>query len=78
MDNGIFVLRNYGKININIKKIMKKKNITRNKLSVLTGATYNVINRYYNSDISRIDLDVLARICYVLDCNIEDVLEYEK
>ena len=44
---------------------MKKKNISRNKLSVLTGATYNVINRYYNSDINRVDLDVLARICYV-------------
>lgn len=80
MDNGIFVLRNYGKvkININIKPIMKEKNITRNKLSVLTGATYNVINRYYNSDISRIDLDVLARICYVLDCDVADILEYER
>ena len=57
---------------------MDKKNITRNKLSVLTGATYNVINRYYNNDISRVDLDVLARICYVLECNVSDVLEYEK
>lgn len=78
IDNGVFVLRNYGKVTINIKSIMKKKNITRNKLSVLTGATYNVINRYYNSDISRVDLDVLARICYVLECNVPDILEYEK
>ncbi len=78
MENGIFVLRNYGKIKIDIKTIMDKKNITRNKLSVLTGATYNVINRYYNNDISRVDLDVLARICYVLECNVSDVLEYEK
>lgn len=54
------------------------KNITRNRLSVLTGTTYNVINRYYNNDISRVDLDVLARICYVLECNVSDVLEYEK
>lgn len=78
MDAGIFILRNYGKVKIDIKSIMKKKNITRNKLSALTGATYNVINRYYNSDISRVDLDVLARICYVLECNISDVLKYEK
>lgn len=77
MDNGIFVLKNYGEVKINIKQVMKEKNITRNKLSVLTGATYNVINRYYNSDISRIDLDVLARICYVLDCKISDILQYE-
>lgn len=78
MENGIFVLRNYGKIKIDIKTIMDRKKITRNKLSVLTGATYNVINRYYKNDISRVDLDVLARICYVLECNVSDVLEYEK
>lgn len=78
MDNGIFILKNYGRIKVNIKGIMKEKNITRNKLSALTGATYNVINRYYNNSISRVDLDVLARICYVLDCDIKDIIEYEK
>lgn len=78
MDNGIFNLKNYGKVEFNIRKIMKEKNITRNRLSVLTGATYNVINRYYNNDITRLDLDVLARICYVLDCQISDIIEYKK
>ncbi len=78
MDNGIFILKNYGRIKVNIKEIMKEKNVTRNKLSVLTGATYNVNNRYYNNSISRVDLDVLARICYVLDCDIKDIIEYEK
>lgn len=78
MDNGIFILRNYGKIKFNIKDIMKKRNITRNKLSKLTGATYNVINRYYNNDITRLDLDVLAKICYVLDCQVSDIISYEK
>ncbi|MCI9087848.1 MAG: helix-turn-helix transcriptional regulator [Clostridia bacterium] len=57
---------------------MKRKNIARNKLSVLTGATDNVINRYYNNTITRLDLDVLARICFVLDCNISDIIEYKK
>lgn len=78
MDTGIFVLKNYGKVKIDIKSVMAKKKITRNKLSVLTGATYNVINRYYNNDISRLDLDVVARICYVLDCKISDIIKYEK
>lgn len=78
MNNGIYVLKNYGKINFNIRDIMKEKNITRNKLAKLTGATYNVINRYYKNDISRLDLDVLARICYVLDCDVSDIIEYKK
>lgn len=76
--NGIFNLKNYGKVEFNIKDIMKEKGITRNRLSVLTGATYNVITRYYNNDITRLDLDVLARICYVLDCEISDIIIYKK
>ena len=78
MNTSIFEIKNYGKIEFNIKDIMKKKNITRNKLAVLTGSTYNVINRYYNNNITRLDLDVLARICYVLDCKVEDVIKYVK
>ena len=45
MNVGIYELKNYGKIKVNIKDVMVKKNITRNKLSKLTGCTYNVIER---------------------------------
>ena len=78
MNVGIYELKNYGKIKVNIKDVMVKKNITRNKLSKLTVCTYNVIEIYYSSEIERVDLDVLARICYVLDCKVLDVLKYEK
>lgn len=78
MNTGIYELKNYGIVNVNIKGVMEKKNITRNKLSKLTGCTYNVIERYYKSEIERVDLDVLARICYVLDCKVSDVLIYNK
>ncbi len=78
MDNGIFDLKDYGRVEFNIKDIMNKKNITRNKLATLTGATYNVIDRYYKSDISRLDMDVLARICYALECEISDIIKYKK
>lgn len=78
MDSIFDQKKNYGKIEFKIKETMKKKNITRNKLSVLSGTDYNVINRYYNNDITRLDLDVLARICYVLDCSVSDIIEYKK
>ena len=77
MDSIFDQKKNYGKIEFTINKIMKK-NITRNKLSVLTGTDYNVINRYYNNNITRLDLDILARICFVLDCNVNDIIEYKK
>jgi len=35
--------------------------------------------RYYqNAPISSVDLDVLAKMCFVLNCDIGDVLRYER
>jgi putative transcriptional regulator len=79
MSNGIFQQMDYGKIAITLKAVMEQRGITRNKLASLTGLVYNTINRYYQSaPITSVDLDVLAKICYVLDCEVKDVLKYER
>ena len=52
--------------------------VTRNRLRTLTGVKYDVIDRYYKGqDIALVDLDFLAKVCYVLDCTVEDLLQYE-
>ena len=57
---------------------MDRKGITRNKLSNLTGTKYDVVDRYYKGkNIALVDLDFLAKVCYVLDCDISDLLEYQ-
>lgn len=76
--NSIYDIKNYGKITINLEELMKKKNISKNKLANLIGTDNNTINRYYNKEIERIDADIIARICFVLECNVEDILKYEK
>lgn len=68
----------YGEIKIKLKNIMDTKKITRNQLSRLTNTRFEVINKWYNGSIERIDCDVLARICFSLDCSVEDIIEYEK
>ena len=79
MDNSIFRLKEYGRVIITLKDVMDSKDMTRNKLANLTGLVYNTINRYYQSEpITSVDLDVLAKICYVLDCEVSDILRYEK
>ncbi|MDP4109933.1 MAG: helix-turn-helix transcriptional regulator, partial [Bacillota bacterium] len=51
----------------------------RNKLRTLTGVKYEVIDRYYKAkNIEMVDLDFLAKVCCVLNCKIEDLLEYVK
>ena len=79
MNDGIFTLKEYGHVVITLKEVMDKQNITRNRLASLTGLVYNSINRYYqNAPISSVDLDVLAKICFVLNCGVEDLLKYER
>lgn len=44
----------------------------------MTTIIYDVIDRYYKGqNVSLADLDFLAKCCYVLDCSISDLLEYQ-
>ena len=78
MNNSIFNPKDYGRVVITVKEIMEKKDITRNKLSNLAGIGYNTVNRYYKNELENVDLDILAKLCFVLECDIKDVLKYEK
>ena len=64
-------------VNVKLKEILENKNITRFKLSTDAKTKMDTINRMYYNNIYKIDLDVLARICLYLDCNINDLLELE-
>lgn len=67
----------YGSVRVKLADILDARGITRNRLRTLTGLKYEVIDRYYKAEnIERVDLDFLAKICFVLDCRIEDLLEY--
>ena len=74
---GIVELKDYGKVEIKLKTIMDKKNISIYQLSKLASLKHSTVKSYYNNcPITRVDLDVLSKLCYVLDCKIEDILEY--
>ena len=76
---GIVLIQEYGHIKVKLAELLDKRGITRNKLSTLTGTKYDIINRYYKAEnINMVDIDLFAKICCVLNCNISDLLEYEK
>lgn len=77
MNNELFTIKKYGHIEINIKPIMDKKNISRNALARAINARFEVIDKWYNGHVEKIDADVLARICYVLECNPADIIIYK-
>lgn len=78
MDNSIIVYRDYGDIIFDIKTIMDKKKITINQIVKKTGLHHQVVRRYYDATIERYDKDVLARICFVIGCDLNDIMYYKK
>lgn len=76
---GLVSIKKYGHIKVKLAELLNKRGITRNKLCTLTGTKYDVIDRYYKSqNITMVDIDLFAKICCVLDCDITDLLEYVK
>lgn len=75
--NSIIIIRDYGKVTFNFNKVMEEKNISRYQLSKMTGIRFEVIDRFYKGNIERLDVDVLSRILFALNCSVEDVISYE-
>ncbi len=69
-------MNQYGSIKIKLDELIKKAGISKNKLSHKAEMQRTQINNYCKNKITRLDTDVLARICCVLNCKIEDVLEF--
>ena len=61
-------------IRIKLSEVLGRKKMT---LSELTGVRPNTIGDLYNEKVRKIDIDTLDRICTVLECDIEDILEYQ-
>lgn len=70
------IMETYGTIRIKLDELIKKNNISKNKLSHRAEMQRTQINNYCNNKISRLDIDVLARLCTVLNCQIGDLLEF--
>jgi len=71
-------IKNYGRIEIQLKAVMEKAGITRNRLCVLTDIKFGTVQKYYLGEVSRIDVDVLAKFCYALDCDVQDIVKYKQ
>ncbi len=66
----------YSTVTIHLKELMEEKGLTRYRLAKLADTRFEVVEKWYNGSLDRIDTDILARFCYVLDCQIDDILHY--
>lgn len=76
--DSIIVYKDYGEIVLDIKTIMDKKDISINQIVKKTGLHHQIVKRYYEGTAVRYDKDVLSKFCFVLECNLDDIMYYRK
>lgn len=69
-------MEEYGTVRIKLNELIAQAGISKNKLSHKAEMQRSQINNYCNNRITRLNIDVLARICTVLNCSISDLLEF--
>ncbi len=69
-------MNEFGTIRIKLDDLIKEKGISKNKMCQKAEMQRTQLNHFCKNEITRLDTDVLARICTVLDCRIEDLLEF--
>ena len=69
-------MERYGKIKIHLDELIEEAGISKNKLSQRAEMQRTQLNHYCKNTVTRLDVDVLARLCTVLNCEIGDLLEF--
>ena len=67
-----------GKIIICLEEKLKEKGLSKNKFAQKAEMQRTQLNRYMKNEVALISVDVLARICSVLECDVSDILKYQE
>ena len=65
-------------VRLTVNKYLDSHGVSRYELSKRTGVYYQIIDSYYKNKVVRYDSYILNKICEALDCDISDIIEYEK
>lgn len=72
------ILTDYGRFEIILENYLKMKDFSKNSLAEKANLQRTQLNTYCKNKIKRPDFDVLARICFALDCELSDIVRYVK
>lgn len=79
LERNVVEYKDFGNILIYLDEILKERDITTYQLSKSTGIRFQTIQKLREAvEVTKINLDVIAKICYVLEIDISDILKYEK
>ena len=69
-------MENKGILKIHLSNLLKASGMSKNKFCQKAEIQHSQLKGYMDNTITRLDTDVLVRICNTLDCSITDLLEY--
>lgn len=76
--HSVMTVREYGRVHIRLRELLEQRRMKRNELARAAGTRFEVVDKWYQGSVEKLDLDVLARFCFVLECRVEDILQYEE
>ena len=69
-------MQKYGTVRINLAQLMERSKLSKTKLCQRAEMQPTQLNKFYRNQITQLDIDVLARLCTTLECDIGDLLEF--
>ncbi|MHB9010482.1 MAG: helix-turn-helix domain-containing protein [Carboxydocellales bacterium] len=66
----------WGRLDIVLGEYLEKKGISKNKIADSANLQRSQLIAYCRNEVQRPDLSVLARICYVLKCEVSEIIRY--
>ena len=65
-------------VRLTLDQYLDRHGITRYELAKRTDVKFQTIDRYYKNLVVRYDSYILDRICTALECELSDIIEYQK
>lgn len=69
-------MNDYGHIEIRLAEMIQKKGLKRYNLANRAEMNWKQVDNYCRNNITRLDTEVLSKLCYTLGCGIQDLLLY--
>ena len=67
-----------GKIILRLDRMMVERKMSLNELAERVGISNVNLSKIKNNKVTAIRFSTLSAICEVLECNVGDILEYQK
>ncbi len=66
----------FGGLKLNINKLLKENNISKNKICKDLDLPRYTFNKYCRNEFQRLDANLLCKLCYYFEIEISDLIEY--